>query len=778
LSLNSTNLDGDITGSLVEAQRGVIDNLSGSQLSLSGNLIVDGDISGSMATDNITASTITGSSIISGSNVYGAYSKFTNTIVTNLTGSSIVGTSLVSGSSIQGQTGTLDTINSVTINNSGTISGSTIQGQNATLDAVSSKTVIGATSVSGSTLQSQTSTIDAVSGTTVIGSSSVSGSAIQGQTGTIDTVNAIDVSGSSIVMQSSGLHKTASYIVYSGSSLGGPYFAESGNNGLVEYSGSVGHTLFNSVVTDLSGSGGGSIFIKAGMYSVTGSINLSDSINVYGEGENTKITLVSGSNSPIFNFNGVDNCTISNMALDGNKSNQNSECHVIDVTGTTYLTIDNIHISDGYTTGIRIGGSNNSSHINVYDCWFESCGNTDSAGYYAFWATDVSGAVITNIVVKNCKITDPLRVGIAIHGVSGSVIDSNYCYNASTIGIAVGEGSIDTTISKNTIDTTGDNGIDINTGGGYRALVIGNHISNAGNGGIVADASHDSIVSNNEILSPTNDGIYIYASNNVIVSNNKIITPSRYGIQFGDDSSPSDNCSCTGNYIYQAGDHALRLYYADKTLVSGNHIENMIASGKYSVRIYASTDCQITGNILNTCASALAIMSGGSDRGVFTGNYCKDGVNGIYCVETGWVFSGNMFYSNTIGVEFPSGGSYNLVEGNYFLGNPTAVKFSSGGNSNRVTGNYFSGSTTNINNAGTGNIVKYNSGYVTENDGYASGSTGMQVAHGLSTVPTKITITASGSNPNLFATALSGSSHFYVYHSGSATQGLYWDVTA
>lgn len=69
-----------------------------------------------------------------------------------------------------------------------------------------------------------------------------------------------------------------------------------------------------------------------------------------------------------------------------------------------------------------------------------------------------------------------------------------------------------------------------------------------------------------------------------------------------------------------------------------------------------------------------------------------------------------------------------------------------------------------------------NSGYVTKDSGYSSGSSGVSVSHTLSSQATKILVTASGSNPMLFSVAPPDNTRFNVYHTGSGIVYFYWEA--
>ena len=86
--------------------------------------------------------------------------------------------------------------------------------------------------------------------------------------------------------------KSASYIVYSGSypSAGGPYFAQNGLTGRIDYSGSDTSTVIQSAIDALTN--GGKIYIKAGTFTFVTPIYWTLSNIVFeGEGNATVIEI-------------------------------------------------------------------------------------------------------------------------------------------------------------------------------------------------------------------------------------------------------------------------------------------------------------------------------------------------------------------------------------------------------------------------------------------------------------------------------------------------------
>ena len=173
----------------------------------------------------------------------------------------------------------------------------------------------------------------------------LTGSTFSGSTGNITTVNSTNIyttnlsgsgniSGSTIVA-SQGLRKGFSYIVYSGSGLGGPYFAENGNTGKVEYTGSDLSTVLqyanNSIITS---GGSGSIHISGGHFIPLTPFFISGSVEVYGEGPGrTIIQAASNTNyNPAFWYiSAQNNISVHDLTLDGNNYNNTNQFNLLDM---------------------------------------------------------------------------------------------------------------------------------------------------------------------------------------------------------------------------------------------------------------------------------------------------------------------------------------------------------------------------------------------------------------------------------------------------------------
>jgi cytoskeletal protein CcmA (bactofilin family) len=168
-SLTAANITGStrVSGSDFRGPSATITNLSGSEMSLSGNLYVDGSISGSINTDNITALNITGSNVLSGSSIYGASAK-----ITSLTGSeiSLDGNLYVNGD-ISGSMIT-DNITALNVTGSNNLSGSNILGPNANITNMTGSEL----SLSGNLNVDGSTSVKEINCSSLVSTGSISGS--------------------------------------------------------------------------------------------------------------------------------------------------------------------------------------------------------------------------------------------------------------------------------------------------------------------------------------------------------------------------------------------------------------------------------------------------------------------------------------------------------------------------------------------------------------------------------------------------------------------------
>lgn len=188
----------------------------------------------------------------------------------------------------------------------------------------------------------------------------------------------------------------AGYIISSNS---GTYFYRNGNSGLVASSDNV---------TEILATIGGSqrIHFKAGQYVLdTYNAIASDSV-ITGEGESTILFVNDTSNIGsygVLNLDSVENVTIENLKIDGNKDGQSSgfsRCiYVIDCKN---IRISKVTAIDAVFCGIDVRGSED---VFISDSLFENntaTWVTTTFGCGVYIRTNLSGVYSTRVVLDNC----------------------------------------------------------------------------------------------------------------------------------------------------------------------------------------------------------------------------------------------------------------------------------------------------------------------------------------------------------------------------------------
>ncbi len=111
---------------------------------------------------------------------------------------------------------------------------------------------------------------------------------------------------------------------------------------------------------------------------------------------------------------------------------------------------------------------------------------------------------------------------------------------------------------------------------------------------------------------------------------------------------------------------------------------------------------------------------------------------------------------------------------NVFDSSPTKVKIN-GGYVNCVQSKTLTGWFYGVD---SGSYIKNVENFTTEAFGWASGSSGATILHGLNAIPYHIQVTSSGSVPMLFSTETDGVTGFKVYHTGSGVNYFFWEAKA
>jgi hypothetical protein len=126
-----------------------------------------------------------------------------------------------------------------------------------------------------------------------------------------------------------------------------------------------------NAIDDLSS--GGVIFLKDGTYTVNTSLTMKTNIALLGVGWATILKAKANLNSPVFLIDTINNWSIRNLQVDGNKSQQNDQGHQLSLEGAAIKTdgiaaydcqnwnIENCYIHDCRTDGIETGTNTTNS---------------------------------------------------------------------------------------------------------------------------------------------------------------------------------------------------------------------------------------------------------------------------------------------------------------------------------------------------------------------------------------------------------------------------------
>ncbi|OQD59044.1 hypothetical protein MBBAR_6c01540 [Methanobrevibacter arboriphilus JCM 13429 = DSM 1125] len=231
----------------------------------------------------------------------------------------------------------------------------------------------------------------------------------------------------------------------------------------------------STIQSIINGAGVGDIisFATDGAYNLAGSINISKSLTILGNG--ASITGVQNANTYIFNLavnnsapeifkdisisnftlnamstinvaNGANNITLDNLTLKGNNTNNGTG---INTRGVIGLTINNV-VASNFRDAIGVGGGNNTviTNSNFHDLgrnamsFFQNAGNIlvdnnnlTNAQYGIFF-----GGGVKHIVISNNNITGMSRIGLGLVKAAETASMINNTIVNNNIGIVIKAG--------------------------------------------------------------------------------------------------------------------------------------------------------------------------------------------------------------------------------------------------------------------------------------------------------------------------------------------------
>lgn len=401
---------------------------------------------------------------------------------------------------------------------------------------------------------------------------------------------------------------------------------------------------------------------------------------------------------------------------DGNLANDThggSECRGFCIYGSFGTHCDDIYIHD---LAIHDLAYDNIACMYCDNVTIQNC-HIYNAGDFArgeyYYGHGLGMYYSSNCVVDHCHIEDCASGGCYF-----------YCEDDSTV-----QSVNNNQITHNLVERTYTSGISFGRRGaedvtGYD-LHEGNTVIDCG-----IDGYHPGINLGYDL---TTKALHCVVNGNIVYCNSAYTTVNGISIT-------ADHCIVSNNVVHDI-DGSLILVEGDHNIICGNNLHKSRDAASAGIYMIDASYNNVYGNTIHDVnAYGIAIMT----------------VDGAGCIEN-WIH-GNIIDTvdgDVVGVT-RSTDLNTLIEDNYFRGTPLTVD-----------------------NRGTGTILRRNKGYVTEASGTAtitSGQALVNVTHGLSATPTKITATGSTADTNALYINTIGSSTFRVNAAGNVggNRTIYW----
>jgi len=316
-------------------------------------------------------------------------------------------------------------------------------------------------------------------------------------------------------------------------------------------------TAFNMV----NANGGGTVYIKAGDYTVDTKCKIYSNTEVFGDGFATRIKLKNNANigtsnsfiNYIFGNNDFStsnsNIIIRNLQIDGNSTNQSGSQSTnwmfgIGLSNVSNSIVENCWVHDCTASGILVEYGSGQSIVTKNFCY----NNGDHGINPNFCRSHICS---DNVCYGNAS------QGIYAEFLSNFSISGNYCYD-NLKGLAIIRGCSEGSVINNVCSYNLSHGIvlngdvdsvsyGVNSGQVFNVLVNNNISSYNGSNGMIVQGAKRCTISYNQIM------------------NNSIINAGLRGIYVvNQDTINSNNNLFVGNYIHQD-----RIYAAVVTSISG-----------------------------------------------------------------------------------------------------------------------------------------------------------------------------------------------------------------
>ena len=250
-------------------------------------------------------------------------------------------------------------------------------------------------------------------------------------------------------------------------------------------------------------SGGGSVYLREGIYDIGATITLNNNVALIGAGAGTWLYLANNVDDDVIYGTGLDNLLVADLRIYGNGAN-NTGGHGIYILNAWKFRIEDVWVENCDKDG-----------INLTFCWYSTVSNSilDGNGQYGITVAGASQNV--NVVGNVC--TGNVVGGLYLEALYWSTVSGNTT-EGNLWGIVAWAGSESNAITGNTVVGNSEHGI-YGHNSKYNTIT-GNVISSNGGHGIylLSDCDHNTISgnaidSNSQDTNNVDNGIQIKTSN-------------------------------------------------------------------------------------------------------------------------------------------------------------------------------------------------------------------------------------------------------------------------
>lgn len=364
---------------------------------------------------------------------------------------------------------------------------------------------------------------------------------------------------------------------------------------------------------------GKQVYIPAGTYKISTTINVSSSTYVYGDG--LGITFLSATTAmtnlqPVFYANNANYVRFENFSILGNTNGTLGAGTGIHCKTGIGNEIKGVYISNTTQAGIRLEEQNTAW---VDSCWLESCGRSGYTDNHGIMFYSSAGSTVANYAIKitNNTVKNSYRKGITNYGPNADIYD--ILIDGNTVkGSGLGNIYVGTDYSKNFTITNNY------CYGGYVNMQIG--------------ALASSIISNNVLDYSTGAfNIGCFGLTSCVISGNTI----------------KNSAACGFTFISPAGELNIKNIFSNNVVMNSRQV----TTGAPAIDLLATTNNIFDSNIVfdETAANSNygIYENTGSDYNQITNNKILNMTNTSY----------RILGSNTMLLDIKAGSVFNFDSG-------------------------------------------------------------------------------------------------------------------